>query len=126
MEAVNKSLLVGKMENLKAKKQEGKKEKSSGIFSFPSKLNNITIILIILAYAVVAFWALLSFFPEYNYVVIPEYKHVEYNYEVAPYIKSTNVITKSGTGEIAVKHSYTAYIYNNYSTALNNVSFQFS
>ncbi len=126
MEAVSKSLLVGKMENVKAKKQETKKEKNNGIFSFPSKLNNITIILITLAYAIVAFWALFNFFPEYNYVVIPEYEHVNYSYEVDPYIKSTNAITKSTTGEVAVKHSFTAYIYNNYSTALNNVSFQFS
>ncbi|MFA5765301.1 MAG: hypothetical protein WC929_04045 [Bacilli bacterium] len=114
------------MENVKAKKQEIKKEKSGGILNFPSKLNNITIILITVVYAFIAFWALFSFFPEYNYVVVPEYEHVNYNYEIDPYIKSTNAITKSATGTVAIKHSYTAYLYNNYATALNNVRFQFS
>ncbi len=114
------------MENAKVKKQEIKKENNLGIFNFPSKLNNITIILITVAYAFIAFWVLFNFFPEYNYVIVPEYEHVNYNYEIDPYIKSTNTIIESATGEVSVKHSYTAYIYNNYSTALNNVSFQFS
>ena len=113
------------MENRKVKK-EMKNKQSWGILTFPSKVNNITIILIVVAYATIAFWALFSFFPKYNYVVVPEYEHVNYNYEIDPYIKSTNTITQNVQGVIAIKHSYTAYIYNNYSTGLNNVRFQFS
>ena len=102
------------MENRKVKK-EMKNKQSWGILTFPSKVNNITIILIVVAYAIIAFWALFSFFPKYNYVVVPEYEHVNYNYEIDPYIKSTNTITQNVQGVIAIKHSYTAYIYNNYS-----------
>lgn len=114
------------MESNKVKKAEIKKEKTCGILTFPNKLNGLAIILLTTAYAAIIFWALYSFFPKYNYVVVPDYEHLAYNYEIDPYIKSTNSITSDANGNVTVKHSFAAYIYNNYATALNNVRFQFS
>lgn len=94
--------------------------------NFPNKLNNIVIVLLVTVYAIVIFWALSAFFPKYNYIVVPEYEHVSYNYDIDAYIKMSTNVANDNNGKITVKHTDTAYIYANYNKLLNDVMFQFS
>lgn len=95
------------------KKNNLNNNEKRNIFNFPEVLNKGTILIILLAYIVIALAAAILFFPEYEYTSVPEYSHTFANQEVSSYFKISTSLIADKSKKVDPKHTLTVYLNNN-------------
>lgn len=83
--------------------------KKRSIFSFPDRMNSLTILIIILGYVIV--FGIVSFLvtPNVSYTVVPEHEHELQNPVISTYVRKTTTINKQTDGTVNQKETVTAY-----------------
>lgn len=104
---------------LEAKNKESKIIK---FISFPNKLNLISLIVIVVAYCLIAGLVIGLLATGKDYVVVPEYEEMTYSEKINPFFKVSSSYTINTNGELTKADTFRFYYYgvnNNNSTSIN-------
>ncbi len=92
--------------NNKNKKEENKKN----ILSFPEKLNNGSILVLLVIYLAIAITLGIVSFPANKYISVPNYRHITWNDNISCYLKVTTTVQVGEGGKIEQTNRISAYL----------------